>query len=151
MKRVISIVVAAVICPAMAFPTFAAESDFVPSTSYKGPPDIVPVKDSDGNDAISVVKNAQGNVTDYVYGLCLVITPVSEANTSTLIPANLKEVLLDVYLALSTGMMKRYLNYQLEDVISLESRNVLSEKYYEFYADEDKLDERVLSLFYSPK
>ena len=42
-------------------------------------------------------KDKDGNIIDYVYGPCLVITPVSEAETSTLIPQDAKETLLDVY------------------------------------------------------
>ena len=105
MKRIICIVIAAVVCMAMTCPAFAAEGEFVPSISYKGSPDIVTVKDPDGNDAIGVIKDKEGNAVDYVYGPCLVVTPVSEANTSTLIPEASKETLLDVYEALSAGMM----------------------------------------------
>ncbi len=105
MKRIVFIIVAAVMCMAMACPAFAAEGEFVPSISYKGSPDIVTVKDSDGNDASGIIKDKEGNVVNYIYGPCLVITPVSGANTSTLIPSDSKEVLLDVYEALSTGMM----------------------------------------------
>ncbi len=105
MKRIICIVVAIVTCLAMACPAFAAEGEFVPSISYKGDPDIVPVEDPDGEEAIGVVKDEDGEIIDYIYGPCLVITPVSEAETSTLIPQESKEILLDVYEALSTGMM----------------------------------------------
>ena len=50
-----------------------------------------------------------------------------------------------------SGMMKRYANYELQDAVSPEGRNELGETYYEFYADEEKLDELILMLFYSPK
>ena len=50
-----------------------------------------------------------------------------------------------------SGMMKRYANYQLQDVISPAGKNVLGETYYEFHADEEKLDELILKLFYAPK
>ncbi len=50
-----------------------------------------------------------------------------------------------------SGMMKRFANYGLQDAVSPEGRNELGETYYEFYADEEKLDELILKLFYSPK
>lgn len=105
MKRILCVVLAIVTCFALACPAFAAEGEFVPSITYKPSPEIVPEKDPNGEDAVGVVKDKDGNIIDYVYGPCLVITPVSEAETSTLIPQDAKETLLDVYEALSTGMM----------------------------------------------
>lgn len=105
MKRIIYIVVAIVTCLALACPAFAAEGEFVPSIGYKGSPDIVPIEDENGDDAIGIIKDEDGETIDYIYGSCLVITPVSEAETSTLMPQDAKETLLDVYEALSTGMM----------------------------------------------
>ena len=61
MKRVICIIIAIVTCLAMACPVFAAEGEFVPSIGYKGTPDIVEVKDPDGNDAIGVIRDKDGN------------------------------------------------------------------------------------------
>lgn len=105
MKRIICIVVAIVTCMALACPAFAAEGEFVPSIGYKPSPEIVPEKDPNGGDVVGIVKDSDGNVIDYVYGPCLLITPVSEAESSTMIPQDAKETLLDVYEALSTGMM----------------------------------------------
>ena len=50
-----------------------------------------------------------------------------------------------------TGMMKRYADYKLLDAVSPEGKNELGETYFEFYADEEKLDELILKLFYAPK
>lgn len=50
-----------------------------------------------------------------------------------------------------SGMMKRYGNYELQDAVSPEGRNELGKTHYEFYADEEKLDELILKLFYAPK
>lgn len=49
------------------------------------------------------------------------------------------------------GMVSRYGHYAIGEVISPQGRNVLGEEYYEFYADEDALDELILRLFYAPK
>ena len=44
-----------------------------------------------------------------------------------------------------------YGHYTLGTIYSISGRNVLGETYYEFYADEDALDDLVISLFYAPK
>ena len=50
-----------------------------------------------------------------------------------------------------TSMMQHYSSYELAESITPEGENVMGEKYYEFYADEEKLDELILRLFYAPK
>lgn len=49
-----------------------------------------------------------------------------------------------------SGMMERYSDYQLAEIVSPEGENVLGERHYEFYLDEEKLDELILRLFYAP-
>ncbi len=43
-----------------------------------------------------------------------------------------------------SGMLERYSDYTMNDVTTPEGSNVLGEDYYEFYADEEKLDAWVL-------
>lgn len=50
-----------------------------------------------------------------------------------------------------SGMVDRFSGYQVGEVVTPEGRNVLGEEYYEFYVDEQKLDELILRLFYAPK
>ncbi len=50
-----------------------------------------------------------------------------------------------------SGMLERYGDYSLVEIVSPEGENVLGEKYYEYYVDEAKLDELILRLFYAPK
>lgn len=50
-----------------------------------------------------------------------------------------------------TGMMERYSDYALGQVVTPEGENVLGESYYEFYVNEESLDSLLLELFYSPK
>ena len=50
-----------------------------------------------------------------------------------------------------SSMMQRYVDYELREVVSPEGENVLGDEYYEFYADEEKLDELIVRLFYAPK
>lgn len=50
-----------------------------------------------------------------------------------------------------TGMMERYAEFPIEEIVSPEGENVLGEEYFEFYVDEEKLDTLILRLFYAPK
>lgn len=50
-----------------------------------------------------------------------------------------------------SGMMDRFSDYEIREVVSPEGKNVMGEEYYEFYPDEEKLDELILRLFYAPK
>lgn len=103
MKRVISLVLTLVLCLCMVLPVCAEE--FVPSITGKEAPAIVPVKDGDGNDAMGVIKDENGNAIGYIDQKCLIITPVSKAKTSELIPDAAEQLLLDVYNKLLSGAM----------------------------------------------
>ena len=48
-------------------------------------------------------------------------------------------------------MIERYQDYQFTGVITPEGQSTVGKEYYEFYADEQKLDELVIDLFYAPK
>ena len=50
-----------------------------------------------------------------------------------------------------TTLMDKYLEFPLRDVIIPEGQNVVNKGYYEFYPDEEKLEELILDLFYAPK
>lgn len=47
--------------------------------------------------------------------------------------------------------LNQYSEYTLDEVITPEGENKLQDQYYAFYADEQKLDELILRLFYAPK
>lgn len=49
------------------------------------------------------------------------------------------------------GLLQRCADYELKEILSVEGENVLTEEYYEFYADEQALDAMILELFYAPK
>lgn len=49
------------------------------------------------------------------------------------------------------NLMNRCSDYTMADVITPAGENVLGKEYYEFHLDEEKLDELILHLFYSPK
>ncbi|MBQ8833652.1 MAG: LCP family protein [Oscillospiraceae bacterium] len=50
-----------------------------------------------------------------------------------------------------SGMVERYGEYQVAEVVSPDGENVMGEEYFEFYLDEEKLDALILRLFYAPK
>ena len=50
-----------------------------------------------------------------------------------------------------TGLLQRCADYSLKEIVSVEGENKLGEEYYEFYANEEKLDTLILQLFYAPK
>ena len=95
MKRTIAMTVALVLCFVFACPVFATE--FVPSIGDKGAPELVTTTDENGNVVIGRVVDTDGNVLDDIHEHCLVVTPVSQAKTSTLIPDDAEEMLLYVY------------------------------------------------------
>ena len=50
-----------------------------------------------------------------------------------------------------SGLMERCSDYTLKEIVTPEGENVLGEEFYEFYVDEEQLQELVLRLFYAPK
>ena len=60
-------------------------------------------------------------------------------------------IVTDCSATVISDMMSRYSDYEVLDVVSPEGENVLGGTYYEFHADEDKLTDLVLELFYAPK
>ena len=105
MKKIICLFTVLLICVSFACPALAAE-EFVPSISYKGTPDVVTIKDENGNDAAAVVRNADGTVAGYAYETCMLLTPVANAANESDIPAEAKAELLAVYKALNDGSVK---------------------------------------------
>lgn len=103
MKRVIALLLALMLCFSLSLTVLADE--FVQSITDKGAPEIVPVKDPEGKDAIGEILDANGNVIGYLYEDCLLITPVSQAETSEKIPDDAEAMLLDVYNKLNNGSM----------------------------------------------
>lgn len=103
MKKILSVMLALVLCMSMGMTVMAEE--FVPSIGEKNGPGIVEVEDEDGNKYIGIIRDADGNIIKYIDEDCLVITPLSQAKTSTLIPDEAEELLLAVYGQLVDGTM----------------------------------------------
>ena len=60
-------------------------------------------------------------------------------------------IVTDCSLNAISGMLDRYSDYQINEIISPAGENVRGEEYYEFYLDEEALDELILRIFYAPK
>lgn len=59
-------------------------------------------------------------------------------------------VVTDCSATVMNDMLQRYADYPIVEIVSPEGENVMAE-YYEFYVDEEKLDDLILRLFYAPK
>ena len=107
MKKVISLITALMLCLTMACSVCAARDPFVPSVNYRDDALLVPVKDNDGNAALGVIRDADGNVLDYVGNGCLFAASIAEALDFRFnMPEDMREELVDVYNALLDGTMK---------------------------------------------
>lgn len=106
MKRVICLFVVLVLCLGLAVPAFAADNGFVPSITYKPNPEIVPVKDEKGEDAVGVIRSEKGDIADYVDYDCLSVTPIAHVwNPEVEVPAEVEQLLTTVYDGLKEGTM----------------------------------------------
>ena len=92
MKRMFAIITIALMCVSLMVPAMAAQ-EFMPSVTNKPAPEVM----------VARILDKDGSVIEEVGDECLIITPVSEANTSTEVPAASKEVLLNVYGKLLDG------------------------------------------------
>ena len=73
------------------------------------------------------------------------------------------EFLLDAYAQLSpyivtdcsadtlSGMLSRYVDYEVKEVVSPEGENIIVDGHYEFHTDEEALDQLIVRLFYTQK
>jgi hypothetical protein len=89
-----AIITVALMCVSLMVPAMAAQ-EFMPSVTNKPAPEVM----------VARILDKDGSVIEEVGNECLIITPVSEANTSTEIPAASREVLLNVYGKLLDGSM----------------------------------------------
>lgn len=60
-------------------------------------------------------------------------------------------VVTDCSATVISGLLERCTDYTLAQIVTPEGENVLGKEYYEFYADEEKLADLSLQLFYAPK
>ena len=106
MRKIICLLAVLMLCVSIAAPAYAAEDVFVPSITVKDSPEIVIFSDPHGRYVMGTIVDEEGNIIDYVQQDCLVITPVSKANTSDRIPEAARDMLISVYDKLVAGTMK---------------------------------------------
>lgn len=94
MKKFFAIITAVMMCVSLMVPAMAAQ-EFMPSVTNKPAPEVVAAR----------IVDEDGNVLKVVGGECLIITPVSEVDTSTEIPEASRTVLKSVYGKLLDGSM----------------------------------------------
>lgn len=105
MRRAFCLAIAMILCISLICPVFAAGDKFVSSISYKGAPTLVTSKDDQNNTVYGIVHDGSKTISG-LGSNCLVITPVSQAKTSQLIPDEAEVLLLEVYDKLKSGEMK---------------------------------------------
>lgn len=117
MKRILCIATAIVVIITMFATGAYAKTEFTPSVSYKDSPTIVPVKprpdgpggsqeDPDKDTVAEIVDKDKDEVVKDVYSENIVVTPVADADTSTDIPQESKDKLIEVYDKLEKGEME---------------------------------------------
>ncbi len=97
MKKAISILLVVLTMFTLTVNALAASSDFVPSITNKGAPELVYTTDDSGNKVIGYVKDENGTVLSTEKDECVVITSVSDADGSKDIPADAKAALKAAY------------------------------------------------------
>jgi len=105
MRRIVCILIAVTACLSLAVTALAADV-MTPSVPSKDAPTIVPGVVDMGDPVIGEIVDGKDNNVDFIVEDCLIVTPVSQANTSDKIPEEARQTLLSVYEQLSNGTMK---------------------------------------------
>ena len=91
---------------------------------------------------------------DYVNGFVKAFSDARERDAELV--AKLYEdvtdyLVTDISMTVASSLIDRYSGYPIVEVVSPEGENVMGEEYFEYYADQEALDELILRLFYAPK
>ena len=109
MKKLMSLLLALMVCFSVCGVAYAAEDDFVPSISYKDGPGLVIDEDEEGRSVAGMIVDSDGNVVGSVFAEdCLVITTIAEAlnDIDTGISTEAEELLEMVYQQILDGSME---------------------------------------------
>jgi anionic cell wall polymer biosynthesis LytR-Cps2A-Psr (LCP) family protein len=91
---------------------------------------------------------------EYLTGLAEALTAkVSDSETfAAELYGELDEYMVtDCTFKVLSSLLQRCAHYEMAEVFSLEGENVLGDEFYEFYADQEKLETLILERFYAPK
>lgn len=107
MRKVFCLMVALLLCVSMVMPAFAAEDGFVPSITYKPDPDIIPILGPNGEAFIGVIRDAMGEILDYIAEEDLLFNALAHIwNGEANVPAEIGKLLKSVYEGLLSGEMQ---------------------------------------------
>lgn len=101
MKKLASVLLVILTLFSFSLTVMAKDVEFVPSITNKGAPELVVTIDENGNEVIGYLRDANKKVIATEYSDHVVITSVSDAETSTEIPSEAKDLLIKVYDELS--------------------------------------------------
>jgi LCP family protein required for cell wall assembly len=91
---------------------------------------------------------------EYISGFLAAMQTKAEQSESFILSAYEKTspyIVTDVSVKQMSNLFHRFAKYEYTGMTNLEGKNVLTEEFYEFHIDEQKLDELILKLFYAPK
>lgn len=134
MKKVLTILLAVMMLAVPVLSVSAEPENFVPSITVKPAPDVSGSTDEDGRVLIGHIVDEDGNILSDEYSECIVITPISEVDSSAVLPANIHDdlvfvenkippeaaqLLKDVYKEISAeGYDFSKMNSQLNDLVA---------------------------------
>lgn len=105
MKKMMTLLMVLALMVAMACPAFAAEGKFTFSPGPDSDP-VVVERDFNGTKAAGIIRDANGEIVAYVPAGCLLLTPLADAvDEEKEVPEEVRELLLSVYEALTSGEM----------------------------------------------
>ena len=90
----------------------------------------------------------------YVQGFLAALQHTKEANMGALLTAYEQAqpyLVTNCSVNALNGMIERFADFPLGEMVTPAGENVLGEQYYEFYVDEQALDALILRLLYAPK
>lgn len=115
MKKIITVALAIIMALAITVSVNAAE--FVESITNKGAPELIVIDQINGKDVVGFITNPDGDKVTTEYEDCFIITSVADAEKSTEIPKDAKDVLLKVYGELLEGDKLSDVCPELNDIV----------------------------------
>ena len=91
---------------------------------------------------------------DYIQGFMSAFDQAAKQNTNFMVSTyeEISEYMVtDCSVNAINGMLSRYKDFPLRQIVTPEGENVLGNEYYEFHVDAEALDALILELFYRPK
>jgi LCP family protein required for cell wall assembly len=91
---------------------------------------------------------------DYIQGFMSAFDQATKQNTNFMVSTyeEISEYMVtDCSVNAINGMLSRYKDFPLRQIVTPEGENVLGNEFYEFHVDTEALDALILELFYRPK